>query len=186
MGSSNDRLRQQFTEAFEQYSDELFRHCSMRVKDRDRAVELTQECFLRALEYAQKGQEIRELRPFLYRTLRHLIIDEYRKKKSVSLEGLAERNETDVEDLLPSDDTNTLEEAVERFDSQRASQALEVLAEPYKEAVSMRYMQGLSPKEIAEILEESENVVSVRIHRGLKKLRLILEPSEGTDTEKTQ
>ncbi len=39
----------------------------------------------------------------------------------------------------------------------------------------MRYINDLSPKEIAEILEESENAISVRIHRGIQKMRLLLE-----------
>jgi len=96
----------------------------MRLKDRDRALELVQECFMKVWDYAQKGSEIRELRPFLYRTLRHLIIDEYRRKKSVSLEAMVDGadDERSVEDLLPQDDSNTLEAAVERFDGKRRLQ----------------------------------------------------------------
>ena len=39
----------------------------------------------------------------------------------------------------------------------------------------MRFIDELSPKEIAAILGVSENVVSVRIHRGIKKLRQLVE-----------
>lgn len=170
-------LQKQFTEAFEAYSDELFRHASLRLKDRDRALELSQECFVRAWEYAQKGEEIRELRPFLYRTLRHLIIDEYRRKKSVSLEALVLNDEGgDVETLLPSDESNTLEAAVERFDGVRALAALQQLPDTYRETLMLRYIDGLSPREIGDIVGETENAVSVRIHRGLKKLKALLEP----------
>jgi RNA polymerase sigma factor (sigma-70 family) len=82
-----DRSKE-FGEAYERYSDELFRHCSLRLSDRERALELTQEAFVRAWQYIQRGQEVRELRPFLYRTLRNLIIDEYRRHKNTSLEGM--------------------------------------------------------------------------------------------------
>lgn len=171
-------LQKDFETAFEAYSDELFRHASMRLKDRDRALELTQETFLKVWEYAQK-EEVRELRPFLYRTLRHLIIDEYRRKKSVSLEGLAEGSEhMEVEDFLPPDESNTLEAAVERFDGKRALAALENLPDAYREAITLRYVEGLSPKEIGDIVGESENAVSVRIHRGLKKLKIMLEEQQ--------
>lgn len=170
-------LQAHFAQAFEAYNDELFRHASMRLPDREKALELTQECFLRAWEYAQKGEEIRELRPFLYRTLRHLIIDEYRRKKSVSLEGLVANDEDggNVETLLPADESNTLERAVERFEGKRALEALQELPDVYKEVLTLRYVEGLNPKEIGEIVEETENTVSVRIHRGLKKLKMILE-----------
>lgn len=173
---STGDLGEQFREAFEAYSDELFRHASLRLKDRDRALELSQECFMRAWEYAKRGEEIRELRPFLYRTLRHLIIDEYRRKKAVSLEAMAESaEEKDVESLMPADESNTLERAIERFDGKRALEALQELPDPYREAVTLRFVDGLSPGEIAGIVGESENAISVRIHRGLKKLRALLE-----------
>lgn len=169
-------LQKDFQHAFEAYNDELFRHASMRLKDRDRALEITQECFMKVWEYAQKGEEIRELRPFLYRTLRHLIIDEYRRKKPVSLEGLAESAEDmSVEALLPPDESNTLEAAIERFDGKRALKALQELPDSYREALSLRYVEGLSPGEIGAIVGETENAVSVRIHRGLKKLKALLE-----------
>jgi RNA polymerase sigma-70 factor (ECF subfamily) len=170
-------LQKDFQNAFEAYNDELFRHASMRLKDRERAVELTQECFLKAWDYAQKGEDIRELRPFLYRTLRHLIIDEYRRKKSVSLEAMVEGEEDmSVEVILPPDETNTLEAAVERFDGKRALAALQELPDTYRETLSLRYVEGLTPREIGDIVGESENAVSVRIHRGLKKLKAMMEP----------
>jgi RNA polymerase sigma-70 factor (ECF subfamily) len=41
----------------------------------------------------------------------------------------------------------------------------------YSEVLFMRYVEDLTVKEIAEILAETENVVSVRLHRGREKLR---------------
>ena len=43
----------------------------------------------------------------------------------------------------------------------------------YRQAVAMRYIDNLSPKEIAEAIGETENNVSVRIHRGLEQIRKI-------------
>jgi RNA polymerase sigma-70 factor (ECF subfamily) len=169
-------FEQQFKDGFERYSDELFRHCAMRISDRERALELTQDAFMRTWDYVRKGGEVRELRPFLYHTLRNLIIDEYRKAKTYSLEALAENSESGtVESLLPQDDTNTLESAMERFDSKQALAKVSELPELYREVLLLRYVEGLSPKEIASIVDESENVVSVRLHRGLKKLRELLD-----------
>lgn len=170
-------LHKDFEEAFALYNDELFRHASMRLPDREKALELTQECFMKVWEYAQRGGEVQQWRPFLYRTLRNLIIDEYRRKKTVSLEGLVEGDEDarSVEDLLPPDESNTLEAAIERFDGKRAIAALQKLPDAYREAITLRYVDGLSPQEISDIVGEKENAVSVRIHRGLKKLKELLE-----------
>lgn len=167
---------QVFREAFERHSDELFRHAALRLSDRDRAIELTQECFLRAWKYAQKGGEIREIRPFLFRTLRNLIIDEYRKAKSFSLDEMIQDEEGNViESKLLRDETDELENAINRFEGARAVETILELPDLYREVFMMRYVDDLTVSEIAKLIEESENVVSVRLHRGLKKLRTILE-----------
>jgi RNA polymerase sigma-70 factor (ECF subfamily) len=172
------KQEKEFGAVFEQYADELFRHASLRLADRERALELTQESFLRTWQYIAKGGEVRDPRPFLYRTLRHLIIDEYRKHKTHSLEGMLEGVEgMSPEDLMPPDESNTLEAAMERFEGKRALAALQQLPDAYREVLTLRYVEGLTPKEIAEVVDESENAVSVRIHRGLKKLKILLEES---------
>lgn len=169
-------LSERFRAAFDAHADELFRHAALRLASRERALELAQECFLKAWQYAEGGGEIREMRPFLFRTLRNLIIDEYRKTKSYSLDAMLEDDEGGViESAMPKDETNTLEAAITRFDARRALAALQKVPDIYREALALRYVDGLSPSEIAERLDESENAVSVRIHRGLKKLKQLLE-----------
>src|SRR6266404_3028281 len=173
-------FEQQFKDGFERYSDELFRHCAMRISDRERALELTQDTFMRTWDYVRKGGEVRELRPFLYQTLRNLIIDEYRKAKMHSLEALVENTEgATVETMLPADESNTLEAAMERLDAKQALKRVSDLPELYQEVLLLRYVEGLSPKEIAGIVEESENVVSVRLHRALKKMKEMLEETDA-------
>jgi RNA polymerase sigma-70 factor (ECF subfamily) len=54
-------------------------------------------------------------------------------------------------------------------------ETLDQIDEEYRDVVYMRYIEGLQPREIAEVLNESVNVISVRIHRGLKKLKLIMQ-----------
>lgn len=172
-------VRKEFEEAYEQYADELFRHCALRLKDRERALEITQEAFLRAWRYVERGERVEGYRPFLYRTLRNLIIDEYRRNKTVSLEGLVKEEEGETLDtILPADETNTLTAAIERFEGAQALEALKEMPEPYREALTLRFVESLSPREIAEYIGVSENVVSVRIHRGLKKMRALLEAKE--------
>ena len=175
------KTSKEFGEAYERYSDELFRHCTLRLSDRERALEITQETFLKAWQYMEQGGVVRQLRPFLYKTLHNLIIDEYRKMKSLSLEALVQNDEGggDIESLMPADLTNTLESAIDRFDGSRALEALKQLPDAYREVLVMRYVDGLSPKEIAHAIGESENAVSVRVHRGLKKLKDLLEPKEA-------
>jgi RNA polymerase sigma-70 factor (ECF subfamily) len=165
-----------FEEAFEAHADELFRHAYLRLSERERARDLTQETFLKTWEYVERGGSIENIRAFLHRTLRNLIIDEYRKKKTQSLDALLVDSEGEVQEAnVPRDETDQLEAAMDRFDGGRALEALRHLPDAYREVLSHRFLDGLSIGEIADISGESENVVSVRIHRGLKKLRALLE-----------
>ena len=59
--------------------------------------------------------------------------------------------------------------------SREAMKMLSGLDEIYRTAITMRYMDELSPSEIAKALKVSENVVSVRIHRGIEKLKAMMD-----------
>ena len=50
-------------------------------------------------------------------------------------------------------------------------EAIETLDQEFRDAVYMRFVEGMKVKEIAEVLDISENLVSVRINRGKKKLQ---------------
>ena len=168
-----DRERS-FEEAFELYGDELFRHAFFRLSDREKAADAVQDTFLRAFAYSREDS-IHDMRAFLYRTLRHLVIDEYRRKKSYSLDAMMEDEETNGDALLPADETNTVEAAAERLDARAVIEKLPELPPQYAEVLALRYVDGLSPKEISERIDVSENLVSVRIHRALKALRTLFD-----------
>jgi RNA polymerase sigma-70 factor (ECF subfamily) len=49
--------------------------------------------------------------------------------------------------------------------------AIDGMDETYRDVLLLRFTEDLPPREIAKILALSENVVSVRLHRGIKHLR---------------
>lgn len=163
-----------FASAFELHADELFRHAYLRVSDREKAVDLVQDCFLRAFKARGERDDIRDMRAFLYQTLRNLIIDEYRRKKVTSLDAMLEDENANPDALLPTDETNTLAAAEARLDGAAALARVSELPDPYAEVLILRYVDGLSPKEIGERIDATENLVSVRIHRALGALRTLL------------
>ena len=160
--------KEQFLEAFGEYSDAIFRHCYFRVSDRERALEITQDTFMKTWDYISKGGSVNNFRPFLYKTLSNLIIDEYRKKKPVSLDQILE--DESVFDSLGMG-TEGRDEIERKLDTKQIVNELQGLPSHYRQVVIMRYIDELSPKEISQIIGESENIISVRIHRGLAWLR---------------
>ncbi len=166
--SSKQKIQEEkLLEAYDLYADAIFRHCYFRVFSRERAKELMQETFLRAWDTMAKGEEIRHMRGFLYRIANNLIIDESRKKKEQSLEALEE------EGFDPADETQE-NVGAKTVDGEIILSLLHELEEPYREVVTLRYIDGFRPMEIANILGVSANVVSVRLHRGLATLRTLL------------
>lgn len=170
MESQEDR----FLKAFEDYSDALFRHASIRISDRERAIDIVHDTFTKVWSYVRAGHQIDSYRSFLYKVLNNLIIDEYRKRKELSLDALLSEEGVD-EGSFPELSESTVEALAATIDGQKAFALLGDLPDEYREVIIMRFVDGLGPREISDLIEESENVVSVRIHRGLKLLRKRIE-----------
>lgn len=170
MESQEDR----FLKAFEDYGDALFRHASIRINDRERAIDIVHDTFTKVWSYQRAGHQIDSYRSFLYKVLNNLIIDEYRKRKEQSLDALMERDGVD-EGSFPELSESTVEALAATIDGQKAFALLTTLPDEYREVIILRFVDGLGPREISDLIEESENVVSVRIHRGLKLLRQKME-----------
>ena len=152
-----------FNDAYEAYADAIFRHCYFRVFDRDRARDLMQDAFVRTWEYLMKGEQIDNIRAFLYRVANNLVIDDVRKKKEASLDSLMEAG------FNPGFDGS--QEMKNKVDEWKVLSTFKKIEKHYREVLIMRHIDGLSPSEIAEITGESSNVISVRLHRGTQQLR---------------
>ncbi len=157
---------EKFTYMYEKYNKEVYYYCTLRVANTDIAVDIVQETFNRVWQYLQKGNSILNDKSFLYTIARHLIIDEYRKKKCVSLDLLID---TELEPTITAKDEIYLQ-----ADISHAMKCINQLPASYSSVLLMRYINDYSITQIAEELGISENVVSVRIYRGLCKLRALV------------
>jgi RNA polymerase sigma-70 factor, ECF subfamily len=156
----------EFIEAYDGYVDAIFRHIYFRVFNKDLAKDLMQETFARTWEYLCKGKEVKSLKSFLYKVANNLIIDEYRKKRELSLDSLQMKG-FDVEGVNE-------ERIIREVENEHALRIIRNLEAHHQEVIIMRFIDDLSIREIAEIIGQSENVVSVRINRGLKEVRKLL------------
>lgn len=168
----------EFIKSYDALADALFRHCYFRVYSRERAQELMQDTFLKAWQYNVQGKEIRSLKAFLYKIANNLVIDHSRKKKEVFLEDMKSSGndpfgaDQQSEHWEPSVDEREMVQ--NRIDGSFAMEALQQLEDDYRDVIVMRYVDGLSPHEIADAIGQSPNVVSVRLHRAIEKLRVVM------------
>lgn len=162
-----EQSKADFIKAYDEHADALFRHCLFKVHDREIAKDILQDTFTKVWGYIAKGKEIDNMRAFIYKVLNNLVVDEYRKKKNSSLDIMAEDGfDPKAENLSKIEDV---------MDGERAIALLSKLDDRYKDALFLRYVNGLEISEIAEITGDAENTVSVHIHRGLKKLKELYE-----------
>jgi RNA polymerase sigma-70 factor (ECF subfamily) len=181
--TSSENHEARFLKAFEDFNDALFRHALLRISNREKAIDLVHDTFTKVWSYLRNGYEIDNFRPFLYKVLNNLIIDEYRRKKEASLDALLALEGVD-EGSFDELSESTAEALAATIDGKKAFELLEQLPDQYKEVIILRFVDQLGPREISKLIEETENVVSVRIHRGLKTLRNMLEAQDEAALKK--
>ncbi|MBI5138178.1 MAG: sigma-70 family RNA polymerase sigma factor [Candidatus Vogelbacteria bacterium] len=161
-----EELEKIFLEAYEAYADAIFRHCLFRVREREKAKDITQETFTRTWEYMRSGKKIDYMRAFLYRVAKNLIIDNGRVSgRTTSLESCME------DGMQPEEDEGVPYEF--SAEARMLAKYVDQLDPMYREVIIMRYMEDLSVHDIAHQIGETETNVSVRIHRAIEKLRTL-------------
>lgn len=159
-----------FIDLYSKEADAIFRFCLLRTSNRDIAKDLVQESFTKIWQTMLLGKDIENMRAFLFKISRNLIIDWYRKKKAVSLDQIIEEDPHGNIALIDEGEELSLEMGAEaRFLIMKIKEIDPI----YQQVVYLRFVEDMKPHEIAEILGETVNVISVRITRGIEKLREI-------------
>lgn len=157
------RLKIILTEAHVSYKDSLKSYAYFKVRNKMASEDLVQNTFMKTWTYLKRGGQIQTMKAFLYHVLNNLIIDEYRKRKALSLDFLMEKG------LEPNvvDGSNI----VNVLDGKAAFRFMDRLPPMYKNVLHMKYLEDLSTEEISNATGLSKNTVAVRIHRGMVKLK---------------
>ena len=158
-------IEKQYLEAYEQWSDAIYRHCLFRVYSADLAEELVQDTFMKTWNYLAGGKRVDNLRAFLYKVANNLIIDHSRRHKEESLEKLLEA----APQLEPSD--NGTEQLEIKVAYNEVIELIHGLSGGERDILVMRFIDDLDPREIGELLGISANNASVKINRALSLLR---------------
>jgi RNA polymerase sigma-70 factor (ECF subfamily) len=101
----------------------------------------------------------------LHHVLNNLIVDEYRKKKAVSLDGMLEKGFEPVHKETVN--------MIDMLDGKEAILMIEQLPTKYQKIMQMRYVQDLSLEEMSLITGKSKNSVAVQAYRGLEMLKVL-------------
>jgi RNA polymerase sigma-70 factor (ECF subfamily) len=159
---------------YEKYLDEIYRFVYVSMNDQWEAEDITENAFIKAWEqlpivYSQNS-EIENFRAWLYRIARNLIVDHFRSKKPLVLEGEISSIENSPESVYSE---NNL--------SKQLFKAIMQLEPNYRQIIVLRFINQLSHKESANIMNLGYNNVRVLQYRALRKLRVMLSKEDIPD-----
>jgi RNA polymerase sigma-70 factor, ECF subfamily len=160
----------------EQYQHRLLRYLGSLSGNRELAEDLFQETWLRVLERGHQYDGKHEFSTWLYAVARNLTIDYLRKKRPLSLDGLMEDEEHAP--LEPADPRPLAWEVVQQHEqAERISAVLAGVPVEYREAIVLRFQDGLGLEEISAVTGAPLGTVKSRLYRGLS---LLMGRLEGT------
>jgi len=151
-------------------------------EDPEEARDLTQETFLQAFRSIAHFRGDADLRTWLYRIAVNQARNRWRwwrrrrRGATISLDATDETHELSLATRLADETTDDPEQQTLAHERQEILlAAMRTLARPYREAVILRDVEGLSYEEVAAALEISIGTVKSRLSRGRTELRRKLE-----------
>ncbi len=160
-----------FAEIVRIYKDKIVNFLWQLTGDYQRAVDLSQETFMRVYFKARKYKPIAPFSSWVYSIASNLAKTEMRKIRRFSTVSL-----DDVKNKIA--DNSSLRNSQNDDLSQALHDALRALHPRYRIPLILKDVEGFSQEEIAEILKKPVGTIKARISRGRVYLRKELEKKE--------
>lgn len=155
------------------YADKLmgfFYRNGLQIND---AEDMVQEVFLRVIKAIGRYKEKDRFEMWLFRIAHNLLIDYWRTKRQV-LEADINYDGSIFETADRAERADPIGEVIAKEESDLLQRALEKLNNSQREIILLRYFGGMSFEQIAKITNQPLGTVLSQAHRGLKKLKDII------------
>lgn len=162
-----------FARLYDKYVDAVYRFVFLRLGDEHNAEDLTSQVFIKAWEKLG-GYEMRGL-PFgawLFRIARNITVDHYRAyRETVPLES---------DDASEAEAACDVDQEVEtKVDLERLLSLMNSLTEDQRQVLTLKFVEGLSTEEIAQVMGKREGAIRALQMRGLQSLAALIEKKNG-------
>lgn len=154
-------------ELYERYQLRVFRYLYYQIGDQQTAEDLTSEVFIRMINALHDyNQEKFSFQAWLFRIARNLSIDHFRRT-NIRMDVRLDENQ-----IATHDDPLDLVE--QGLTSEQLGRALGRLSANQRDVVIMRFVNGMSIREVAEVMNKSQDSIKGLQRRALLALREIL------------
>jgi RNA polymerase sigma-70 factor (ECF subfamily) len=161
--------RAAFASLVERYWDRLYRWLYHLTRDRHAAEDLAQESFLKALAGLSKFRAGTNFNAWLFRIAHNTFANHHRS---------AARQREPLPDDLPEKEAGPVEQALTQEALQGVAKALNRLAPEFRAALLLRVEEGLSFRQIADVLDLTEETARWRVFKARQKLLVLLTPRQ--------
>jgi RNA polymerase sigma-70 factor (ECF subfamily) len=155
----------------EKYQHRLLRYLMHLTGRRDLAEDFFQETWIRVLERGRQYDGRHEFSTWLFAIARNLVLDHLRRKQPASLDGLADADDDVPFDIPATDSPSALDLTLQREQTDQIFRGMQHLAAKYREALMLRFQEGMALEEIAGVAGVPLGTVKSRIYRGLIALQ---------------
>lgn len=166
MASAQQGDENDYRQLLEELSGAIYGFLLRRIGATHFTEDCVQECLV-AVHCARHSYDpVRPFRPWLFTIVRHKAIDVLRRQGSYDRAIQRHREEMQVDALVRESDAET---------QVTQGRLLQMLGPGQREAITLTKLMGLSNAEAAEVMQISESAIKVRVHRGIGRLRQLME-----------
>jgi len=166
-----------FEDIYDEHVSMVFNLCLNYVQQREEAEEITQDVFLKVYQKFNGFNQRAQLKTWIYRISINACLDHLKAKKRKKRSIFFSQKEEDLPEVQDMDHPGVLLENQEAL--KELFKHIESLPEKQRSVLILKAIEGLSQKEIADILKTSEKAVESLFSRAKENLRQTRKDSEG-------
>ncbi|MEJ2750081.1 MAG: sigma-70 family RNA polymerase sigma factor [Anaerolineae bacterium] len=156
--------RQALAAIYDEYQQPIYRYIYRQVGDVEVARDLTADVFQRFLQAVQKGYGPEEqLKAWLYRVAHNKVIDYYRRRQH--------RQHLPLDERLAEGGESPAALAEKNISATQVREALVHLTPDQRQVITLKFLEGFSNVEVADILNKPIGAVKSLQHRALAALQ---------------
>jgi RNA polymerase sigma-70 factor (ECF subfamily) len=158
-----------FGKLYGKYVDVVYRYVLFRVGDRELAEDVTSETFLRALRrITSVTYQGRDVGAWLVTIARNLVLDHVKSSRFRLEVVKAEVDDDSTVQAGPE------QQVMAKITSAELLKCVEQLGDDQRECIALRFLQGLSVAETAELMHRNEGAIKALQHRAVRRLAQLL------------
>jgi RNA polymerase sigma-70 factor (ECF subfamily) len=166
-----------FEPLVEKYRQRVWRLAFQILRDREEAWDVAQETFVRAFQSLSDFRGHSTFYTWIFRIAVNLATDRHRQRaareRSLGTQAVAEE---EWERNMPDSGAGPDLEAARSEERAKIARALNALPPHHRTIIMLSDVEGLSYREIAEVLRCPVGTVMSRLHNARKRMRALLEP----------